>query len=421
LAEERRFEILMFSADYLPNVGGLAIHVHELSRALQSLGQSVRVVTVRRGYWKHPRTWRSRSFLLDGVQVVQLSLTTPPRGFSWESRLLHGMRRLRARLVDPARPVVVHCHDYVYGVPVAVDCGSAAIKVFTNHTSTFLQELNMPGTHPEWQRRLSAFDRIIGPSRELADGSAAIGYDSERISFIPNGVDAERFKPDPGLRREVRAELGVSGDDAVVLCARRIVPKNGIIDFAHSLRFLGEQAANAVVVLTADASSSDSYERETIDAARKSLADSRLRLIGTVPNAQIRRYYVAADLAILPSLKEATSITGLEAMACGLPLLGTNIGGIPDLIDDEGTGLLVDPGDPRALAAALCRLIADPGWCRRLGAQAREKVLRSFTWKNVAERTLSVYEQSLRAVHSGLKASNSKGSSAPLPPSQQRP
>jgi glycosyltransferase involved in cell wall biosynthesis len=92
---------------------------------------------------------------------------------------------------------------------------------------------------------------------------------------------------------------------------------------------------------------------------------------------------------------EATSIAGLEAMACGRALVGTRVGGIPALIDEGVTGLLVPPRDPAALARAVNRLASDSALCARMGAAARGRVEREFSWERIAEQTTRVYGETL--------------------------
>ncbi len=397
------FDIVLFSGDYLPNIGGIATHVHELARALRSLEQKVCIFTVREKSLKRPNTWRSRWTVREEVPVLELSLIDLPgeRGRYWW--LPHSARQALRAFSNPNRKVVLHCHEYWYGVSVASNC-PGSVKVFTNHTSTFLQDLEDSSTHSEWQRRLSVYDWVIAPSEELSTGTSALGYDARRISFVPNGVDTDRFKPDCALRHQARKELELLESDTVLLCARRMVPKNGVIDFAHSLRFLSDYADNIVVLFAGNQNRWDSYEAETIAAAKRWLPTSRVRFLGSVSNAQMQRLYVASDIAVLPSLKEATSITGLEAMACGLPLVGTRVGGISDLIDHEVTGLLTEPGDPRDFAHAVSRLLSEPVLRREFGKKARAKVADRFTWKHIAARTLRVYEQARQT------AANSNGS-----------
>jgi glycosyltransferase involved in cell wall biosynthesis len=116
---------------------------------------------------------------------------------------------------------------------------------------------------------------------------------------------------------------------------------------------------------------------------------------GNVPNTAMPRFYALATIATLPSLMEATSISGLEAMSSGLPLVGTNVGGIPEIIDDGVSGLLVEPRRPDQLAAAYLRLLGDADLRTRLGAGARARVEREFAWPAISARTVAVYERAI--------------------------
>lgn len=385
--------VVLFSSDYLPKIGGVATHVHELARALTVAGQQVCVVAPRDSSWRQPATWLSRHGVTNGIKTVEPSLASLPRGWGQHWRVCRYVKRLLRTLSRHCASIVLHCHDYeAYGHYVAQHCPQT-VRIFTNHTSTFLQDFDNPATHAQLRRNLDLYDWIITPSQELADRTAALGYPADRITFIPNGVDTERFRPEPSLRDAIRCELGIPPNHTVLLCARRVVPKNGVIDFAHSLRFLAQYVTQTTVLFAGNQYSFDSYERETMAAAKHSPLGPSVRFLGPVPNAEIHRLYTVADIAILPSLKEATSISGLEAMASGVPLVATRVGGIRHLVDHEVDGLLVEPGDPRDLARAITQLIANPNLVAEFGRRARQKVCQHFSWTHIAARTAGVYQQ----------------------------
>jgi len=105
-------------------------------------------------------------------------------------------------------------------------------------------------------------------------------------------------------------------------------------------------------------------------------------------------FYGISDIVVLPSLKEATSISGLEAMATGKPLVGTKVGGIPMLIDNEQTGILVSPKDPHALSEAIIDLLKNNEKRKTMGINARKKVINEFDWKKtIAPRTIEIYKK----------------------------
>jgi glycosyltransferase involved in cell wall biosynthesis len=119
--------------------------------------------------------------------------------------------------------------------------------------------------------------------------------------------------------------------------------------------------------------------------------------LGAVANIDMPEIYRAADFCLLPSLMEATSIAGLEAMATGRALVGTRVGGIPALIDDGVTGLLVPPRDPPAIAAAVNALAHNRERCVQMGHAARARVEAQFAWPRIAERTVRAYRETLAA------------------------
>jgi glycosyltransferase involved in cell wall biosynthesis len=123
-----------------------------------------------------------------------------------------------------------------------------------------------------------------------------------------------------------------------------------------------------------------------------------VRFVSGVSDEEIVRLYAEAEVAVVPSLYEGFSLPAVEAMACGVPLVATTGGALPEVAGRDGeTALLVPPGDPGALAAALCRALEDPGLRARLGAAGRERVLRRFTWRATALGTAQQYRELLES------------------------
>jgi glycosyltransferase involved in cell wall biosynthesis len=118
---------------------------------------------------------------------------------------------------------------------------------------------------------------------------------------------------------------------------------------------------------------------------------SGLRFLGSVSNADLPPLYKAAWVSILPSLYEAVSLSGLESLACGVPVVGTRVGGIPEIVLDGITGILVPPRSPEALAAAILDLVGNAERRHAMGEEARRLVVREYTWEIIAKRTLEFY------------------------------
>jgi glycosyltransferase involved in cell wall biosynthesis len=185
-------------------------------------------------------------------------------------------------------------------------------------------------------------------------------------------------------------QWGIGSDETVVLLARRLVEKNGVTVFAEAVTKLQNKTSRIVFAGDGDECSNVQSILAAGDAGNQCI------FLGNVPNTQMPDIYRAADISVLPSFMEATSITGLESMATGLPLVGTRVGGIPAIISHEETGLLVEPRDADALAAAMDRLIDDAALRSRLGNAARQQAVAKFSWEGIAARTVESYGQSNR-------------------------
>jgi glycosyltransferase involved in cell wall biosynthesis len=365
--------VLLVTGEFPPDVGGIASHVAELARALSPQLPDIEVVHPR-SLWGPAPAWDGAVCPVHRPGVIMAEPAYQPMLHTWLSR------KLKRQPVD-----VLHVH----GVrPLASTRGLPAKTVFTNHSSGFLARLHASSARKRRTARLlEHVDYVVAPSDELVDAARAFGYRGP-ARMISNGVDAERFRPGGSSFRQ---EHGIGEDEVVILLARRLAEKNGVTDFARALRHLTPNSFRVVVA-------GDGAERAKMSAilGEANLLD-RVMFLGAVPNSDMPPVYRAADISVLPSLAEATSISGLEAMATGVPLVGTRVGGIPAIIADEETGLLVAPQQPEKMAAALGRLISNRELRARLGSAARARVEREFSWKNIALRTIDVYHACMTA------------------------
>lgn len=348
--------ILLITSEYPPRVGGIATHAARLAAALARLGHEVTVLAP------------GAAEAAGNPRVVRLQVPRAKPVYDWL------LRRRIAVLHRETHFDVIHVHGLR---PLRAALATRVPVVFTNHTSGFLERVRdgrLGGIAP----LLARLGFLIAPSEELLDAARAAGFAGEG-EYIPNGVDVDRFTP--GAAEELRAKWGLAPGEIAVLTARRLVPKNGVHTVALAAALLGETNCRFIFV-------GDGPERGRIESTLKDagLAD-RAHFAGSIPNEDMPLVYRAADICLLPSLMEATSIAGLEAMACARPLIGSRVGGIPALISDGETGILVPPGEPRPLADAIRRLASDRALRERMGRAARARAEREFSWERIAERT----------------------------------
>lgn len=206
---------------------------------------------------------------------------------------------------------------------------------------------------------------------------------------IGNGVNTDRFAPDPLTRAEVRAEFGIPLDAVLAVSVGRLVREKGHIEVADASAMTADVAALHVVLVGEALPSDRTNVAEELDRhAVKQTLGHRWRRVGYRPD--VDRLLKAADLFMLASHREGLPRSVIEAMACGLPVIATDIPGCRELIDPGVTGVLVPVGDVSALAAALRKLAEDPGLRAAMGSRARKRALHHHREEDVVARQLPV-------------------------------
>ncbi len=208
----------------------------------------------------------------------------------------------------------------------------------------------------------------IGASRAVGDNFRKVGV--KNIEIIPNGVDLDRFKE---LERKPH-------DGFVVMTIARLEKVKGINYLIEAAaRSELQRRSNLLISVIGDGS-----ERKNLESLAKKLnLKDRVKFLGEIPNEMIPEYLSAADCFVLPSLKEGFGIAVLEAQAAGVPVIGTRVGGILDLIEDGKTGLLVAPANPQAIAEAINKIYS--------GLKFPQINLEKYNWQNIADKVYEVY------------------------------
>lgn len=375
--------ICILSVDFLPNVGGIAAHVYELARALQGMGNDVTIVTFREAFFT------PREETIDGLHIVRIYL---PRNTVLLYPVFAVLEYFSVRRIVKAKKIdLLHSH-YAFPDGFVSRLHPGVPGVATEHTSGFLDRLERGRLLWLYRWVYARMDHIISPSNELAEAVESLGIPRQKITFVSNGVDTEKFSPEVPPKN-IRQQYALAPDTRIVLCPRRLEPKNGVKYLIDAIPAILLQCSDTRFFIVGG-SYPDQLTLLQKRAHELGVLD-RIIFAGSVPNADMPAWYTAADVVVLPSLKEATSIAGLEAMACGRPLVGTNVGGIPYLIDDGKTGLLVEPKDPAGLADALVRVLTDDAVRREMGFLARKKAVEQFSWVRVAGIVQGIYKKTL--------------------------
>jgi len=362
--------ILMHCVYFPPEVGGLESHVYYLCRAL-----------ARRGHEVHAVTSRSRPDLapyevVDGVHVWRSWL--PARNtVGWAAHAFTSMPRF-GTLAQTAD--VLHAQDIAGVLPcmVAQRVCDAPI-VTTYHSSHFLKRANSPFWRPIFKRFLEAADHNLAASTEIAAVGALIAP-SVHVEPLTNGVDTDFFRqttptltPAPHGRRRV-------------VVPRRLFEKNGVEFFVRAMPLIAEHVDVEAVII------GDGPERSRLESLAASVgATDRLSFLCARANTEMPGLLSSADLAIFPSLMEATSVAALECMACEVPVAASRVGGLPEIVDD-GVGALFDPADPQSLARAVVDLLRGDQLAS-LGSEARRRVVERWSNERLTDRHLQIYKE----------------------------
>ena len=361
--------ILTVSLDYPPNIGGIAAHVYELCQALREIGHEVSLLT------KNYDTYPDAEQIVEGVRIMPM----PPRRFG----PTYGMtiNRQIDRAVERLQPDLIHIHGMR---PLEFLKPKTAPIVYTNHTSGFLKRLEKGGYRIRKLKRLfKTPDLVFAPSEELLQIPFEIRAPKQ---FISNGIVPDRFVRNEDHRIKLRNELGVQTNEKLAIITRRMVPKNGVIYLAQAMQHLKNSDLKLLFI-------GDGEEHAAIAETLEVHFPERYIMLGSMQHGEIVPYYSAADLSILPSLMEATSISCLEAMAAALPIVCSNVGGLPFLVRDGENGFLSRAADPKSIADCLDRLLSAD--MDAMGTASRRAVDEKFSWLKIAEQTIDAYKQLL--------------------------
>ena len=254
-----------------------------------------------------------------------------------------------------------------------------------------------------WVERtaVEAADAVIAVSSGMRDDVLSVypALDPNRVHVVKNGIDTDVWYPAPPERGEsVLAELGVDPSRPMVAFVGRITRQKGV---PHLIAAAHHFDPEVQLVLCAGAPDTPEIAAE-VSAAVAELAAARSGIFWVqefLPIGKIREILSAATAFICPSVYEPLGIVNLEAMACGTAVIASDVGGIPEVVDDGVTGTLVhyEAADPRdfevRLAAAVNALVADPDKARRYGVAGRQRCIEEFSWAHIAEQTLEIYRK----------------------------
>lgn len=369
-------KILVHSIYFYPEVGGLETHVLTLCQALQRRGHGVTVVTSR----SIPETPKYE--VVYGIPVHRIWCPSKtPLGWAITSFFAIPTIWRFSRYAD-----LIHSHTFPSIVPGILPKWFRDIPfVATMHTSHFLRLSQKPLWKPVLAFLIRQPDIILSASTEIRDVAKKLAPEIEAYALV-NAVDIERF-------RFVEPTIKKTANEKIILVPRRLFEKNGVEFAIRALPYLRKSFDAHLHIV------GDGPLLENLRSLAAELGVSGFVFFhGKKPNEQMPGYLSSADVVVIPSLMEATSVACLEAMACERPVVASRVGGLPEIITDE-TGRLAEPGNPEALAKKIAEVLEMPDGKRvEMGKTARKLVSEKWSTDALAEKVERFYVMAVEKV-----------------------
>jgi alpha-maltose-1-phosphate synthase len=376
-----RLNVALLTREYPPEVyGGAGVHVEYLARELARLVDiTVHCQGADRPAAVAHRPWEHLGGANQALQTIStdLSMVAAVAG----ADLVHS-HTWYANLAG-------HLAKLLYGVP----------HVMTVHSLEPLrpwkaEQLGGGYALSSWCERtaVEAADAVIAVSDGMRDDLLAAypAVPADRVRVIRNGIDTVEYSPDPAT--DVLDRYGVDAGRPAVIFVGRVTRQKGL---PVLLRAAADLDPVAQLVICAGQADTPELEAEVSQLAKQLRANRSgvVWISGMLAKREVIQLLTHATVFVCPSLYEPLGIVNLEAMACGTAVVGSRVGGVPEVVADGKTGLLVPQGDPAALAEAINALLADPALAAEMGRRGRARAEAEFGWPGIAAQTAALYAE----------------------------
>ncbi|REB08526.1 glycosyltransferase family 1 protein [Sporosarcina sp. BI001-red] len=389
-------KILLATVYDYPHLGGLSVHLTTLKSGLESRGHEVDVVSFTDvPKWKRDGIVRGPAFLLNKMKQG--------KGYVWTlKRRQDELAILIKDAVSKKEYDVINAQD-VFTTFAALETNVPVVSTVHGYlTFEGISKGSVIEGSPEAAELQEAERKGYKSTREVITVDTRI---KEYIlketgvtgNMIKNFIDVESFKPEIERRTEFRDTYGFSQDELIFFVPRRLTKKNGVMYPILSLPAVVEKFPNARVVF---AGTGEMMEPMKQKAAELGVSDN-ITMLGAVDHSVMMQYYALANVALVPSIysagvEEATSISALEAMGSGVPLIACAVGGLKEIVDSGKDGLLVEEQNVEELSDAMIQLLEDPAYGEQLAEAGRAKIIAEYSHFAAAEKYEAIYLKALK-------------------------
>jgi len=367
MANNQAKKVLIFSTAYLPLVGGAEIAVDEITKRLPGWQFDLITAKIQKGLEKEEK--------INNINIYRVGF-----GFNFDKYLLPFLGLIKAKKLEKKNN-----YNLTWSIMASFGgfLGLRFKKKYPN--KKWLLTLQEGDTPEHILERVGIFKKWFYQIFEKADYfqaisnflyNWAIGNGIKTGEVIPNGVDLEIFKP---------IERMDSKDEKIILTVSRLVKKNGIDDLIKAGQYLDFDFKILIIGI-------GEQEKELKDLTKKLGIQDKVIFKGQVEYGELPKYYALADVFVRPSLSEGLGNVFLEAMACGLPVIGTEVGGIPDFLKDRETGLFCETKNPQSIAQKIRQISNNEQLRKTLSKNGLKLVQEKYDWNLIAKKMNKIFK-----------------------------
>ena len=382
-------KICLVTHFFPPHIGGIEKVAEEQCKRLSKLGYQISVLT--------SKTHKQNEHRIEGIHVFPYPVLSLAErvGLPYPVPLFKAYK-IFTEVIRKCDIVHVHGHPYMSSY-IACKIAKKYKKplILTQHNTfiDFRSWLNIVEQLNDWvvgSMVLKDADKVITVSRKTMEYVLKLGADKSKTSVMYNGVDQNFFYP---MNKErSKDKLGLPENKLLILTVRRLVYKNGLDTLLESASLLARDCPNLLFIVVGNGPD----RKFMTNRIRQLGVNDNVRLAGFVPEELLPLYYNAADYFVIPSSSgEGLPLVLLEAMACGLPVIATTVGGTPEIIKDMVNGALVPPRNQEALAQAISKLISLRKESQAIRIENRKTVEANFNWDKNVRQLIEIYEEFL--------------------------
>ena len=385
---EKTKKILIFSTAYYPFVGGAEVAVKEITDRIYDIQFDLITAKLKSGLPKVEK--------IGNVNVYRVGFGLK----TFDKLLLPFWGAFKAIKLNNKNN-----YNFYWGIMASFGSGAAYLaNIFSSKKVPIILNLQEGDSEIHfakrwfglinfsWKMALKRTSKLTVLSNFLADRARRFGYRGE-IKIIPNGVDIEKFSMNIDLeeKNKIRESIGLKDDDFVLVTASRLVEKNGVGDVIKSLENLKENIKFLIM-------GEGPLEKKLKQEVKNLNLEKRVIFKGYVSHDEMPKMLKSCDIFIRPSLSEGFGNSFIEAMAVGIPVIATPVGGIPDFLKDPSntseqvaTGYFCEPENPESIADKVMEYVNNPELTKKINENAHKMVLEKYSWNLVSKQMHDIF------------------------------